>query len=583
MRYGRRLPGYQTELRIANRQRITLSSRLIYDEVSDLKIVTRGNKMYSVRALPLVKLRRVLVLLFVFSALAFAQSKAARSAATNATAEQRTSRAFDAARANPLELRAFLVTMPKGADLHNHLYGAIYAETWIRDGAQDRLCVNLAKLSFFKSQAMTDSTPPQPVCGEGNVPAGQALKDQHLYDALIDSFSMRGFVPTPGTSGHDHFFDTFARFGGNLNESGHLGEWLDELATRAASQNEQYLELLHTPDFRHAAALAKELGWPSSASTPEDFSKLRDELFAHGLRDEVATASTAIDQAEKLRNQRERCGQQGQAPACKVQIRFLYQILRGFPKEQVFAQTLLAFETASADQRFVGINLVMPEDGYLSTSDYALQMRMVGYFHGLYPKVHISLHAGEIAPGLVTYEGLCCHVRLAVEDGHAERIGHGVDVMYENRPYDLLKEMAAQHVLVEINLTSNDVILGVSGKSHPFPIYRKFGVPVALSTDDEGVSRIDLTHEYVRAAETYALSYADLKQMVRASLEHSFLPGASLWNSRDVFTKVASACTQEKLGDERPSSACANFLKSSEKAQQQWELERRFAAFQSTF
>jgi adenosine deaminase len=535
------------------------------------------------RDLPLVKLRWVVALLFVFSTVAFTQTNAPKPAPKKTTSEQRASRAFEAARVNPLDLRAFLVAMPKGADLHNHLYGAIYAETWIRDGAEDHLCVELAKLSFFKAQAMTFSIPPQPICGDGNIPAAQALKDQHLYDALIDSFSMRGFVPTPGTTAHDHFFDSFARFGGNLDESRHLGEWLDELATRGAAQNEQYLELMHTPDFHHAVALTKETGWPDSSNSTVDFNKLRDTLLSRGLRDEVATASAALDQAQTLRNQREHCGEKEEASACKVQIRFLYQVLRGFPKEQVFAQTLLGFEIASADPRFVGINMVMPEDGYISMSDYALQMKMVAYLHGLYPKVHISLHAGEVAPGLVTYEGLCCHVHLAVEEGHAERIGHGVDVMYENRPYDLLKEMSAKHVMVEINLTSNDVILGVSGKGHPFPIYRKFGVPVALSTDDEGVSRIDLTHEYVRAAETYALSYADLKQMVRTGLEHSFLPGTSLWNSLDVFTKTVSACTDEKLGDEKPSTTCGSFLKSSEKAEQQWELERRFSAFESTF
>jgi adenosine deaminase len=539
--------------------------------------------MNSVRALALVKLRWVLALLFVFSTAAFTQNNAPVSAPKKTTSEQRTSHAFEAARANLPDLRAFLVRMPKGADLHNHLYGAIYAETWIRDGAEDHLCVDLAKLSFFKAQAMTTSIPPQPVCGEGQVPAAQAFKDQHLYDALIDSFSMRGFVPTPGTTAHDHFFDSFARFGGNLDESHHLGEWLDELATRGAEQNEQYLELMHTPDFHHAAALAKEIGWPDTSDSPADFSKLRDTLLSRGLRDEVATASAALDQAETLRNQREHCGQQEEAPACKVRIRFLYQVLRGFSKEQVFAQTLLGFETASADPRFVGINLVMPEDGYISMSDYALQIKMVGFLHGLYPKVHITLHAGEIAPGLVTYEGLCCHVRLAVEEAHAERIGHGVDVMYEDRPYDLLKEMSAKHVMVEINLTSNDVILDVSGKNHPFPIYRKFRVPVALSTDDEGVSRIDLTHEYVRAAGSYALSYADLKQIVRTSLEHSFLPGASLWNAPEVFTKTVSVCAQEKPGDQKPSAACATFLKSSAKAQQQWELERRFTAFESTY
>ena len=40
-------------------------------------------------------------------------------------------------RANPLELRDFLKRMPKGADLHSHLNGAVYAETLIRAGGQD--------------------------------------------------------------------------------------------------------------------------------------------------------------------------------------------------------------------------------------------------------------------------------------------------------------------------------------------------------------------------------------------------------------------------------------------------------------
>lgn len=216
-------------------------------------------------------------------------------------------------------------------------------------------------------------------------------------------------------------------------------------------------------------------------------------------------------------------------------------------------------------------------------ADYRLHMKFVGFLHDLYPNVHITLHAGELASGLVPPDGLCCHIRLAVEEAHAERIGHGVDVMYENSPYDLLKEMAAKHVLVEINLTSNDVILGVTGKEHPFPIYRKFGVPVALSTDDEGVSRIDLTHEYVRAVETYGLTYADLKKMARSVLEHSFLPGASLWRDGDSnsFAHAASSCSQDAPGAAKPSAPCAAFLRSSEKATQQWELERRFTAFEA--
>ena len=165
----------------------------------------------------------------------------------------------------------------------------------------------------------------------------------------------------------------------------------------------------------------------------------------------------------------------------------------------------------------------------------------------------------------------------------AERVGHGVDVMFEKDYVSLLREMRDRHVDVEINLTSNDGILGVKGDQHPLPIYRKYGVPVSLSTDDEGVSRIDLTNEYVRAAETYSLRYADLKQMVRTGLEHNFLPGPSLWRERDAFTRPAAACAMDSPGAAKPSASCSTFLKSSEKAQQQWELERRFREFEAGY
>jgi adenosine deaminase len=150
--------------------------------------------------------------------------------------------------------------------------------------------------------------------------------------------------------------------------------------------------------------------------------------------------------------------------------------------------------------------------------------------------------------GLAPPEGLRFHIRQAVELGHAERIGHGVDVMYEEDARGLLKEMAQKHVMVEINLSSNEAILGVKGAEHPFPIYRAAHVPVALSTDDEGVSRIDITGEYVRAALDYHLSYQDLKQLARTGMEHNFLPGESLWAAPDAFTTPLLLARRRFLG-----------------------------------
>jgi adenosine deaminase len=507
--------------------------------------------------------------------------------------EQRAIRAFDAVKLSPLELHAFLSRIPKGGDLHIHLSGAVYAETFINDAAADGLCVDPKTMSLFKPKATTRSIPPQPVCGEGNERAESAFKDQKLYDALIDSFSMRSFVPSAGTSGHDQFFATFGRVNG-IDKS-HTGEWLDEVATRAATQNEQYLEIMETPIFTDVANISSRLGWPTTPADPalnrtgdatgtarEDLSRLRDTLLAAGLRDEVAIDRKELDDALEARNQIENCGQPNARTACSVKIRFLYQVLRAFPPQRVFAQALLAFEVASLDPRVIGINFVQPEDAYMAMSEYHRQMLMLDYLHSVYPKVHISLHAGELAPGLVPPDGLRFHIREAVDLGHAERIGHGVDVMYENEPQSLLKEMAARHIMVEINLTSNDVILGVTTPWHPLPIYRAAGVPVALSTDDEGVSRIDLTNEYTRAALDFNLSYLDLKASARTSLEHSFLPGASLWQQPDAFTQTVAACASQPLGAANPTPKCLSFLQSSERASEQWQLEQRYVQFESS-
>jgi adenosine deaminase len=121
-----------------------------------------------------------------------------------------------------------------------------------------------------------------------------------------------------------------------------------------------------------------------------------------------------------------------------------------------------------------------------------------------------------------------------------------VDILFEKDPYGLMAEMKAKHVAVEICLTSNDGILGVTGNRHPFPVYRKYGAPVELSTDDEGVSRSDLTQEFERAVLSYGLSYADVKQLARNSIEYSFAA-------------------------------------EGEKARLKADLEKRFAAFEKTF
>ena len=63
----------------------------------------------------------------------------------------------------PRRCAPFWTEFPKGADLHVHLSGAVYAETFIREAGEDGLCVDPAALSFAK-----------PPC-TGNLIAGKEL------------------------------------------------------------------------------------------------------------------------------------------------------------------------------------------------------------------------------------------------------------------------------------------------------------------------------------------------------------------------------------------------------------------------
>ena len=113
-------------------------------------------------------------------------------------------------------------------------------------------------------------------------------------------------------------------------------------------------------------------------------------------------------------------------------------------------------------------------------------------------------------------------------------------------------------------------------------MYLKFGVPVALATDDEGVSRGDIVQEFTRAAETYRLKYQELKKFARASLAYSFLPGESIWKDPAIGTRAA-ACSTSQPASGKPTASCAKLLDASEKAQQEWMLEKAFAQFESKF
>ena len=471
--------------------------------------------------------------------------------------EQKTAALVEKLKANPAALRILLTEMPKGGDLHNHLDGSVWAEDFLKWADADGACLD----------AKTHAIAPGP-CQGGQVAArGLMTRDPVFYQKSIDALSMRNFVPGLGTgevNGHDHTFVTFPRFGALVTP--HLGEALAVTRTQAAADHVQYVEQITDPAGVFSPALLGAVKNFSASDFDANLAQVAPLL--PGL---VAAARAEYDAAEARMRSELSCGTAAARPGCDITVRYLFFVLRTIPPEQAFAQMALGYALAAADPRFVGINLVAPEDDGVALRDFSLHMRMFAWCRARDPGVRISLHAGELWLGMVPPSGLGFHIRDSIAIAGAARIGHGYALNFERDAAGLLAQMAKAGIAVEINLTSNEITTNVTGGDHPLRTYMRAGVPVSLSADDEGVFRIDLTHEYVRAAREQRLTYAELKASARNGLTYSFLPGASLWDSG---TRKVAACRRE-------GHSCESFLKTSQKAALQAQLEREFSRFEA--
>ena len=432
------------------------------------------------------------------------------SAQQRSPAEQKTASYFESIRKSPPKQMAFLLKMPKGADLHNHLSGSIYAERYIEWAAAAGLCINTA--TMFLAVPASPST-----CASGQAPVNTA--NSVLYRQMIDAWSMRNWQLS-GQSGHDHFFDAFGRFGpATYNNSGRM---LAEAVKSAARGRVSYVELMLTPDGTATGVLSSQIG--EKVGWDGNFEGTLSKLKANGINEAAALGIKNLQAMEAEKNQLLKCGTPQADAGCSVTIRYVAQVSRNSSLGQVYAQMVTGLALANDPQsKVVATNLVQGEDGLNSMQNFSLHMQMLKFLRPLYPRARVTLHAGELAPGLVTPDGLLFHIRESVMVARAERIGHGVDIMHETDPFELLKEMARRNVMVEICLSSNDLILGISGARHPLATYLEYGVPVALATDDEGVARSEISMEFLKAAEDQGLGYLQLKTMARNSLQYAFI------------------------------------------------------------
>ncbi len=441
---------------------------------------------------------------------------------------------------NLAALTLLMTMMPKGGDLHHHYAGAIYVETfldWIKQKAYCIYRVDNSELNAMKFRVETKPGGLNPAARTVCLDVDQVRdpSDETFYRELLSRWSDKDYKNHfhQQVAPDEHFFDTFGYFGSFSDDDYNQG--LRQLKVRAIAENVQYIEtMLRSAPAPDNPALSKAVNDLRPDASPARIEAALAPLYEFLARDE-ATAKGVADYLDRV-----------DAAASGIddgdfRMRFQAYVVRSEPPAKVFAGLYSSFAAVNARRRVVAVNIVGPEDGIVSMRDYSLHMRMFGFLKQKYPNVRLALHAGELTLGMVPPEGLQSHIREAVEIAGADRIGHGVDIVYERDAVGLLRIMRERRVAVEINLTSNAFILGVKNEAHPVQVYRQQGVPFVISTDDPGVSRNNLSAEYVLYTSRYKPSYDALKETVFNSIRYSFLSEAEKAAELKILTQRFAA------------------------------------------
>ncbi|PRZ21655.1 amidohydrolase family protein [Flavobacterium granuli] len=422
-------------------------------------------------------------------------------------------------RDNEAALTAFFSQMPKGGDLHHHFSGSIYAEPILQDAINDDFYLNTATMEVLKEKPSS-----------GNWELFSSLRNKGQLDfykqQIMEKWSVKDYnhVSYPSDK---LFFESFGKFSPAIE--GHFGEGLLELKNRAISENLSYIETqlstipcdINTTDLSDFNIKLREL---AAKKDEKGIKALLDSLYATLLKREAAKYAEDFND-----NFVSKMHQELKIDDARFTMRYQNFVLRFMEPVDLFKNLMIAFISADTSPLMAGVNIVSPEDGETSMKDYWLHMLMFKYCSGRFPNVKYAMHAGELTLGLVQPEDLTWHIHEAVHTAGANRIGHGVDIAYENKSYELLRHMAKNDIPVEINLVSNEFILKVKENRHPISLYRAFNVPIVISTDDAGILRTNMTEQYVLLAKRYKdVTYEEIKKYVYNSINYSFIKDKSV-------------------------------------------------------
>ncbi len=434
---------------------------------------------------------------------------------------------FSQIKAQPQLLREFLWAMPKGGDVHHHALGAVWAEDYLDIASEKNFLINPKSFRIYANQTVALA----------NEDATAIDINQHLdespdhLDKIIDNWSMRNYKKNLA-NGRDHFFNTFQKFEEAM--SGNEIVLLSKICEAAAAENIQYLEtMVGVPSImKQVADLTTDKSWNPGISVKDHLA----DWYAYLERQNIDT--WADYNAEIMDHWVENIDNNG------VHLTFQTVGMRIIPDQSiVFSHLVLAFKTVILSENVVGVNFVAPEDDPIAIENYMTHMAMFRFLKSRFPQVPVSLHAGELSESTQKVAG--DHIYQAISIAHAQRIGHGFDILHQDNWSKTMDLMKSKGIAVEINLETNRVILESDSSTHPLKAYLAADIPVCISSDDPAILRSDLTNQYVMAVQYVPnLSYSMIKDLVHNSVKYSFLENS---RKEELLTELKEAFDKFEL------------------------------------
>jgi len=365
------------------------------------------------------------------------------------------------------DLYRVLWDLPKGGDLHNHHEYSIPMTFWIERALQRPYWIRFrlspcGEAESFQWQTLRrESLDKLPACAQGDFKPVASLSEAERREWLAA-------ITLDPSEGKDEFFDRAVRRLADLEREPELiADALVVAQQQMQAENAVYLE---------------------TQADPRSFIGMSEDEGAAVLRRRLA-------QPDSLKT--------------GVAVRMQVSTVRFLPGAEDDLADGFAFVHRNRDL-WVGTNLVGREDDERGRP--ARFVKRMADLRRKYPDVLLSLHAGESSTRDT-------NIRESIALG-ATRIGHGTNAYLDPETMALLRRGP---YLVEVSLLSNQSLGYVPDlRTHPFPKYLRQGIPVCLNTDDRGIMDSNLTDEYFAAVALFDLSWAELKQIGRWSLEFSF-------------------------------------------------------------